>query len=45
MIRIAVMLVVLVVAGCASPHKLAECRGPKFPLNLGMWQPTAEDMK
>lgn len=44
MIRfIVIILTVITAAGC-SGHKLAECRGPLFPLNAGQWQPQPTDL-
>ncbi len=43
MIRAAVILALVILAGCS--HQLAACRGPVTPLNVGQWQPTAEDLR
>jgi hypothetical protein len=44
MIRVAVVVLTIVsLSGCA--HKMAECHGPVFPMNAGLWLPTPEDLK
>ncbi|WP_408846164.1 type IV secretion system lipoprotein VirB7 [Acidocella facilis] len=41
------MLVVatfVLLAGCSNGDPLAVASGPLFPLNVGLWQPTAHDL-
>lgn len=43
--RAAVPFAVLtLLAGCASQHKIATCKGPLIVLNADQWHPTAEQM-
>jgi len=40
----AVLAASLTIAGCASKHELAECKGPLLVLNTDQWHPTASDV-
>lgn len=45
MLRAIVPLAIMAsLAGCASEHKLATCKGPLIVLNADKWQPTAQQM-
>jgi len=39
------LLLLVALAGCQDGEKLAECKGPAFPLNTGHWQPTPADLE
>jgi len=38
------LLILAALAGCASDHKLATCKGPLIVLNADRWHPTPEQM-
>lgn len=38
------MLVMGLLAGCSSGESLPRARGPLFPLNAGLWNPTPSDL-
>ncbi|MBO9102329.1 MULTISPECIES: type IV secretion system lipoprotein VirB7 [Rhizobium] len=35
----------LALTGCQTNDKLASCKGPIFPLNVGRWQPLPSDLQ
>jgi hypothetical protein len=39
-----VLLALLALAACDSPHKLTECRGSFAAANPGRWQPMPGDL-
>ncbi|MBP2238885.1 type IV secretion system protein VirB7 [Sinorhizobium kostiense] len=39
------LLLTLTLAACQTTDKLATCKGPVFPLNVGRWQPTPSDLQ
>ncbi|GAJ95570.1 MULTISPECIES: type IV secretion system lipoprotein VirB7 [Rhizobium] len=39
------LCMVLALSGCQTNDKLASCKGPIFPLNVGRWQPTPSDLQ
>jgi type IV secretion system protein VirB7 len=44
MMRLAVLFLLLGLAGCGNMEPPAACKGPVFSLNTGRWQPTAADL-
>jgi outer membrane murein-binding lipoprotein Lpp len=40
-----ILLGSLTLAGCSHTEKLAEAKGPLFPLNPDHWQATPDDLK
>jgi hypothetical protein len=44
MFRSLILLCLLTVTACASPHKLARCHGPLVVMNTDKWRPSAMEI-
>jgi hypothetical protein len=44
MFRSLVLLCLLTVSACASPHNLAKCHGPLVVMNTDKWRPSAMEI-
>lgn len=44
-LRCVTVTLLLLLAACAEPRQAPSCSGPIFPLNVGLWQPGAEDLQ
>ena len=44
MFRSLILLTLLGVGACTSPHKLAGCHGPLMVMNTDKWRPTAMEI-
>jgi hypothetical protein len=44
MYRCLILLAVLGLGACTSPHKLAVCHGPLIVMNTDRWRPTAMEI-
>jgi hypothetical protein len=44
MFRCIVIIISILVAGCASKHELAKCKGPLIALNSSHWAPTPDEL-